>query len=84
MPAPEGNVSRMTSLEALPSTDGYGVGDIENVKGVLYVLADKSDNNQFHGTARLDSNEKYLGAIEVDGESDVGSFVDPKVKGEVT
>ena len=84
MPAPEGNVSRMTSLSALPSSEGYGVGDIENVKGVLYVLADKSDNNQFHGTAGLDSNEEYLGAIKVDGESAIGSFVDPEVRGEVT
>lgn len=81
MPAPEGNVSRMTSLSALPSSEGYGVGDIANVKGVLYVLA---DNNEFHGTAGLDSNEKYLGAIKVEGESAVGLFVDREVKGEVT
>ena len=75
--------SGMTSLETLPPKDGYGAGDIVNVKGVLYVLVKVPVHNEFHGTAGLTANKKYLGACRV-GEEEVGSFVDPKVKGEVT
>ena len=53
-----------------------------NVSGDLYVLVGSGGNNQFHGTAERDGN--YLGTKVVDGESHVGSFVDPAVRGEVT
>ena len=71
----------MAPLAELPAVAGYSVGDMVNVKGALYVLTAAPRTNEFQGTAGSDGD--YLGTIVV-GDSRVGSFVGPEVKGEVT
>ena len=75
----------MAPLATLPEAAGYSVGEIVNVKGVLWVLTEAPRTSRFQGTAGSAAGG-YVGAIVVDGENEsrVGAFADQAARGEVT
>ena len=79
---PAASARELQPRAAAPAAAGHSVGAIVNVGGTLYVLATHAGNNELHGTAARSGN--YYGTNVVDGDSSLGSWSDPALRGEFT
>ena len=79
---PAASARELQPRATAPAAAGHGVGAIVNVGGTLYVLATHAGNNELHGTAARSGN--YYGTNVVDGDSSLGSWSDPALRGEFT